>query len=117
MTLVASVYFVKEIEMDNYEKGAYGNRLLVHDEKFKIEFTDTDDLKDGLGEWLSNNFDVDKDVFVKYVENEFENNRFDYSQNEDGEGCRIKITEDNPDGWIADYFFYVDVLQKVDYAF
>lgn len=116
--LTASVYFTKEAERDSYEKGAYGDRRFIYDEKFHIEFEDTDDLKEKLANWVARHFDVDAQDFLEYVENEIENNRFDYCQGEDGDSSRMVVNKENPEGWIADYTFYInDVFQKVDYEF
>lgn len=115
---VADVYFTKEVEKDNYEKGCYGDRSLIFDKRFTIKFKNTEHLKVKLAEWLQGYFDVNKDTFVKYVENEIEANRFDYSQNEDIDGIHMNITKDSPDGYLADYTFYIDnVYEEIDYNF
>lgn len=61
---------------------------------------------------------MDPNTFVDQVSNEIENNRFDYNQNENGDGDYIVLTEENPNGFLCDYQFYVDkVTQEIDYTF
>lgn len=114
----AHISFYKEVEKDNYETGVHGPRTIVFNEKFTVDFTDTNNLKDKLANYLYGFMDIDRLDFVKYVSNECENNRFDYSQNENAEGERITIDENNPDGYLADYYFYIDkVTEEIEYTF
>lgn len=113
--LIARVEFEKRAEKDNWGKGCYGGAWTVYTDKFSVEFTDTDDLKQKLAKWVSSHFDVNEDDFAKYADNECENNRFDYCQGEDADGNHMVVTEDNPEGYLADYTFWIEVTQKVDY--
>lgn len=117
--LIAHVSFYKEVEKDNYEKGCYGSRSLIFNEEFTVNFKDTDDFKQQLASYTSTLFDVNEGHFIKWVENECENNRFDYAQNEDEEGNHIEITSENPDGYYAVYSYYINKVteQIVDYKF
>ncbi|AIW03170.1 hypothetical protein CPT_Mater235 [Bacillus phage Mater] len=113
----ATVTFEKTVEKDNWELGCYDGHRLICDDTFSFEFTTAEDLKEVLATWISNRFDVQKENFLNYVQNECYNNRFDYSQSEDAEGEYTFITEDNPDGFLASYMFWVDVTQKVEFEF
>lgn len=117
---IASVSIEKMVEQDNYETGCYGDLFTAFFESFTIEFNSTQDLLEKLGEFLSSHFDVNSDDFMKHVNNEIENSRFDYDQSEDGEGDKIDITPANPDGYLARYSFYIDSVREVkeiDYTF
>ena len=114
--LIANVSFEKVVQYDSYEMGCSIERWSVANDNFSIKFTDVADLKKGLAEWVSERFDVNENYFIKHVENECDNNRFDYSQNEDEEDNYMEVSKDNPDGYLADYSFYVtNVLEEVDY--
>lgn len=104
----AKVYFWKDVERDNWEKGCYGGIKGIYDETFHVEFEDTTDLLKKLAKWTSSRFNVKAETFLEYVENECENNRFDYAQPEDDDGDYKKITENDPEGWYAMYFYRVD---------
>jgi hypothetical protein len=110
---------MKEVEKDNWFEGVYGSRSLVFDEKFTVEFDGSmDDLKEKLGDYITRHFDVVHNDFIKYVENAIELNRFDYCQCEDEDGINITLTEENPEGYCADYTFYIDdVYEKVNFKF
>jgi hypothetical protein len=113
----AHVKFYKDVERDNYSKGCYGGVRGVYDDKFSVEFENTEDLKRRLAEWTSSRFAVRVDTFLKYVENECEPNRFDYAQPEDDDGNFKHITEDDPEGWYAMYFYHIEVFKPVSYDF
>jgi hypothetical protein len=116
----AKINFAKEIEMDNFERGCEGSRTLVYNENISIDFQDTNELKEKMAKWLSNYFDVNENDFINYVQNECQNNRFDYNQSEDSEGNKIKITKENPNGFLADYSFLVlevKEVKEVNYIF
>jgi hypothetical protein len=115
--LNAKVKFFKDVEKDNYFNGCCGGISSVHDETFDVEFEDKDDLLQKLAKWTSRHFDVKEETFLKYVENECENNRFDYAQPEDADGDFKHITEDDPEGYYAMYFYHVEVYKKVSYTF
>lgn len=118
MGLIANVRFGKMVCKDNWEEGCVGSSWHVYDESFSVEFEDKNDLIDKLGDYLSNGFGVDKDDFVKYVNNDCEPDRFDYCRGEDGDGFEFMVTEQNPDGYLADYTFYVeDVCKRINYDF
>ena len=117
MTKKASVYFEKMAVKDTWEDGCVGNSWHVYDERFNVDFEDTDDLINKLGIFISNNFDVNKDEFLEHVNNECENDRFDYCQGEDADGNKMSVTEDNPNGYLADYMFHVEVFERLDYKF
>lgn len=115
---LAHVLFTKEVEEDNYFEGCNGKRRLIYDEKLHIQFKDTNDFKNKLADIVTTYFDIDKQDFLEYVENEIENNSFDFSQSEDGEGERWAITEEHPNGYYASYnFFVLDVYEKIEYTF
>lgn len=114
---IARINYHKIAQHDNYEEGCTGNAWLVDSGYFMLEFTSTDDFKSKLAKWVSARFDVGENDFYNNVENEIENNRFDYSQNEDGASSYKKIDENNTDGYLCDYNFWVEVLQKIDYKF
>lgn len=118
-TYMANVYFTKEVCTDNYYEGCDTDYRLVFDQKFTIEFTDTNDLIRQLATYVSTTyFDVDFNEFTEYVTNEIENNRFDYCQNENESGYRTQVTVDNQTAFLADYTFYVNNVAKiVDYVF
>lgn len=116
--MLALVYMAKEVEKDNYEKGCHGGLSFLYDEKFTVYFNDTAELKKKLGQWASERFDVKAEDFASFVNNEIENDRFDYNQSEDAEGRFTTITEDNPDGYLAFYTFWIKgVYQEVEYTF
>lgn len=113
--LVANVLFFKDAERDNFTEGCSGNRTLVHEEKFTVEFMNTHNLIQKLCDWATSNFDISASAFMEYTNNECENNRFDYCQSEDNQGNQMDITEENPDGYLASYTFLItDVSQKID---
>lgn len=119
--LTAKIIFEKRVQHDNWEKGCETNSWIVSNDSFTIDFTDSEDFKNKLANWVVNNFDVNKEDFLKYAFLKYtdsELNRFDYSQNEDKEGDYIRLTEDNPDGYLCDYTFWVDkVMAEVDFKF
>lgn len=116
--LTARVQFIKEVEKDNWEYGCYGGITTVYTDEFHVEFEGKHDLLQKLAQWTANHFDVEESTFLEYVENECENNRFDYAQTEDGDGDFKRITEEDPEGWYAMYFYHIDeVYQKVNYTF
>jgi len=110
---IATVNMDKMVEQDNYELGCQGSSRYVFEDSFTIEFNSTQDLLEGLANYISSNFDVDQNTFVEHVNNEIENNRFDYNQSEDNEGDRIDITPENPDGYLAQYTFYIEDVKEV----
>ena len=115
---IASVYMTKHVTTDNYFDGCAFDDRFIYEKNFTVEFINTSDLIEELGIEVSQIFDIDIDSFIKYTVNEIENNRFDYCQNEDDEGCKIDITKENPNGYLADYTFYIDkVSQIIDYTF
>lgn len=114
----AKVNFEKMVQHDNWEHGCGMEHWTTYHETFYINFTDTDNLKEELAKWISNHFDVSQDDFLKHVNNDCELDRFDYNQNEDGNADKMDITQENPDGYLADYMFWIaEVTQKVDYKF
>lgn len=114
----AHVNFYKDIEKDNWHTGCEGLKQSSYFEKFTVDFTDKDDLLEELADYITAHFDVYHDEFIEYVNNECDNNRFDYSQNEDDDGNRIDLKETNPDGWLAYYQFLITkVTQEVEYKF
>lgn len=118
MIKYAHVNFYKDVEQDNWELGVVGKHQAIHFEKFIVEFTDTDDLKEKLADYITEYFDVWHNNFIDFVENECENNRFDYSQNEDDDGHATTLTEEYPDGYLASYQFLItEVTQKIEYTF
>lgn len=117
MAFTATVYFEKMATKDNWEEGCVGQSWHVYDERFNVEFEDKKDLINKLGDYMSRFFAVNKSDFVENVSNECENNRFDYCQGEDEDGMPFTVTEQNPDGYLADYMFHVEVYEKVDYEF
>jgi hypothetical protein len=114
---IATVSFWKDVEKDNYSEGCYGGVQGVCDDKFVVEFNTKEDLLEQLAEWTANRFDVTEENFLEHVENECDKNRFDYAQGEDGEGDYMQVTEDNPEGYYAMYFYRVSVSQKVEFSF
>lgn len=115
---VAHISMDKVVQEDNWYQGCSVKSWFTYDEHFTVEFEDTADLKEKLADWVSNNFDIHPATFLKYVTNEVENNRFDYSQNEDGEANHKIITEEDPDGYLADYHFYISqVTAPIEYTF
>jgi hypothetical protein len=116
--LVAKVYFEKRVQEDNFDNGCELQSWITLSENLNIEFKDTDDFKSKLADWSSSWFGIDEDEFLKYVSNEVDNNRFDYSQNEDSNGNSIVLTKERPNGYLCDYTFCVnEVLERVDYKF
>lgn len=116
--LTAKVYFRKEVERDNWEKGCYGGITTICTDEFCVEFEDKQDLLQKLAKWTANRFDVKESTFLEYIENECENDRFDYAQPEDDDGDFKHITEEDPEGWYAMYFYHIDeVYQKINYTF
>jgi hypothetical protein len=116
----ATVLFTKEAEKDHYERGCEGGSYTVCQENIQVNFTSTEDLKVNLAEWASSRFDIDKGTFLEHVHNECENHRFDYDQSEDWQGDAIKITPENPHGYLARYEFLimnVVEVQEVDFTF
>ena len=114
----AKVLFYKQVEKDNYYEGCHGGLNLVYEDILEIEFKNKQDFVEKLAKYTSENFDVDEKTFLKHVENIHHNHRFDYYQTEDENGNRMKITKENPDGYCANYLFYVaDVYGKVHYKF
>lgn len=112
------VYFCKEVEPDNYFNGVSGSISVVSSDTIYVDFADTDDLLQSLAQWASERFDVDFDTMRKGFTNECQLDRFDYYQNENADGLKITITENNPDGYHCSYSFYIDeVLELVDYKF
>ena len=115
---VANVSFEKMVQHDNYENGCSINSWITSTDDFVVFFTDTNDFKEKLADWVVARFDVDRGDFIEYVQNEDSNNRFDYCQGEDEDSNCITISKDNPDGYLADYFFYVsNVSEEIDYTF
>lgn len=110
---MATVNVEKMVEQDNYETGCQGGSRFVFDDTFTIEFNSTQDLLEGLADYVSSNFDVNPVTFIEHVNNEIENNRFDYNQSEDGEGDKIDITPADPDGYLAQYTFYIEDVKEV----
>ncbi|USL89398.1 hypothetical protein vBBceHLY2_00122 [Bacillus phage vB_BceH_LY2] len=114
----AHVYFVKESEKDNWNEGLIGERQFVYEEKFTVDFVDTNDLKEKLAKYLTGHFDVCNADFIKYGEKDDENNSFIYSQNECVDGNKVTLTEENPNGYLSDYTFYITkVTQEIEYTF
>ena len=115
---IATVNFAKMVQHDNFDNGCSTNSWITSTDDFVVSFTDTNDFKEKLADWIVSHFDVDRVEFMEYVNNECDNNRFDYCQNEDGDGDCITITESNPDGYLADYSFHVsNIAEEVDYKF
>lgn len=115
--LFARIVWDKIACKDNWDKGADVESWVVQDGKTMFSFTDADDFKNKLADYVCKNFDVNKDDFLKYATNEIENNRFDYNQNEDSNSNRTELSESNPDGYLCDYTFWVDVVQEVKFNF
>lgn len=110
---IAHIVFYKDIEKDNFTKGCDPQTSqLVWDTNFTLEFTDTNDLVDKLTNYITYHFDVKSEDFKAFVNNECDNYRFDYNQSEDGEGKRVDITEENPNGYLATYQFMVTRVMK-----
>jgi len=115
---IADVTVEKMVTEDNWEHGVTGDYTTVYYDSFFVEFNDMQDLKHQLAKWVSERFAIDEKDFIDYVTNDIEDNRFDYSQNEDADGNYKMLTKDDPDGYLCDYIFYIQhVLQKVDYKF
>jgi hypothetical protein len=119
--LIAEVYATKIIQEDHWERGCTGARMVSFNDKTQLEFTDTNDLVDGLGEWISSLTDIDKDAFVRDVQHDPEGSTEDsfwYSRTEDGDAEAKFLTESDPEGWLAEYEFTVTrVMQEVEYQF
>jgi len=118
--LIATVTIEKTAEKDNWEIGCHGGENVIVFDEFQVEFTDKHDFVNKLAAWASNHFDITETSFTTYVHNNIDNNRFDYSQNEDEEGSFKHITEQDPDGYHCRYTFYVnEVLEvsQVQYTF
>lgn len=114
----ARIRFYKDVEKDNWEKGCYGGIERVSYTNINIDFEDKEDLLLQLAKWTASRFGVEELNFLKYVENECENNRFDYARPEDEDGYYKKITEDDPDGYYAMYFYEIEeVFKPVHYVF
>lgn len=116
--MIAHVSFYKDVEKDNWFNGSTGSLQSVYDEKFTVEFSNTDDLKEKLADYITMHFDVWHNDFIEFVKNECENNRFDYAQNENNDGRKIELTEEQPNGYYAMYFFHIDkVTKEIEYKF
>ena len=116
--MTAKVYFYKDVEEVSCNEGCSGSLSSIVNEIIYFDFEDTEDLCEQMANWTAKRFDVNKNNFLEYVNNEIENNRFDYSQNEDGDGNYTRLTENNPDGFHAMYCFLVDeVYKKIEYKF
>lgn len=116
--MIAHVSFSKEVEKDNWHEGVTGHRTTVFHEKFTVEFENTEHFKEKLADLVTGMFDVPHSDFIEHVSNECDNDRFDYNQNEDDYGNRISLTEENPDGYLAHYeFFVLRVTQEISYTF
>jgi hypothetical protein len=114
----AKVYLTKEVTGYNLHNGCDENRHHVWDATFHCNFIDTNDLKEKLVDYLSNVSFINRKDFLEYVSNEIENNRFDYCQTENSDGFLIELTEENPDGYIADYTFSINkVYVEAAYQF
>mgnify|MGYP003290589017 CR=1 FL=1 len=115
---IAQVYMTKHATEDNYHEGCASSRSFVYDEHFTVEFTDTKNLIEKLCVWTENFFSIDSEAFMKYISNEIENNRFMYSQSEDGDSNLTNITVDNPNGYLCDYDYYIETVSEiVEYEF
>ena len=115
---IATVSFDKMVQDFNYEDGAGLESWFTSDDNITVGFTDTHDFKKKLANWVSERFDIDKDDFVNNLDNDIDNNVFFYSQLEDKRGNHNDVTEDNPDGYLADYRFgVVSVAEVINYKF
>ncbi|AGR46712.1 hypothetical protein PP653_gp038 [Bacillus phage Basilisk] len=115
---IANVYFTKTATADNFHNGCAYESQLIHEEKFTVEFNDTEDLKEKLADYTTKHFDVWHNDFIEYVTNETENNRFDYQQNECEDARKLTLTEEYPDGFLCDYSFTITkVSQETEYKF
>ena len=116
--MLAHVDFYKDVEKDNWDNGCTGSITCIYYGELVFSFENTTNLVEKLAEYISNNFDVDINEFVSEVNNECGNKRFDYCQNEDGNGDKITLTKDNPDGYLAQYSFLVTkVTKEIEYTF
>lgn len=117
--MIAHVSIYKEVERDNWTNGCTGSRNLLFNENITIDFENTNDLKEKLYMYASGIFDIPNgEMFMEYLSNDYENNCFDYSQNEDNDEMMIQLSEKNPDGWFVEYIFYINkVTQEIKYKF
>lgn len=110
--LKAKINFMLEVYKDNFFSGE-GEHCNSHFEKdIYITFNDKQDLIEKVAEWVSERFDVSESDFIKYNDTE-EENRIFYSQNENEKDLHIELTENNPDGYIVNYDFYIEEVSKV----
>jgi hypothetical protein len=115
--LEARVSFYKDVEEDNFTHGCHGGLRPVYSQVIHISFNDKQDLLQQIADWTASHFDVKVSDFMQYVDNEVENNRFNYAQNEDGDGEYMTINEENPNGYYAMYEYRIEVYQPIEYKF
>jgi hypothetical protein len=106
--LWAKVYLDKSVQDYNINEGAdpSADRILFTD-NFEVEFSDKDSLVEGLADYICEIFDVNRDAFIKRTDNEFDEMKFEYNQIEDDNGFYTELTEENPDGYLVDYTFFI----------
>lgn len=115
---IACVGFDKMCQHFNINNGASGDVWTVQDDKIFIEFDDTSDFKDKLAQWVTERFYVEVIDFNEYCEKQEDEDIFTYCQSEDEEGYKLELDENNQDGYLSDYTFYVmEVSKQVEYKF
>lgn len=112
---VASLFFTKNIEEDDYNEGAEGHERTMFEESGSVGADSMDNLKTEISAWLGTYGFKFKDFsyFDEEGENEMLGGRFETDRNEDNEGNPIQLTEKNPKGWLARYSLYVLVSKRV----
>lgn len=117
---LAKVNFYKDVEKDNYFEGITPELTSIDFQQIEFTFETEDELLYKMSRWVYERFDVDFDEYLKYVNNDCDDYRFDYNQNEDDDGSAVLLSADNPDGYLAHYqmlVLEVFEIELLDYKF
>lgn len=112
----ATIFFLKEVCEDDFFEGASIQRYTTIEKKKEVYFKENKiSLLSSIYEAFElAYFDIDKMDFINnYYFNDIDNDSLQYQQNEDKEGSKITLSEDNKKGFLCSYEFFIFDLKEV----
>lgn len=103
MKMIYKCYLTNSVQKDNWKNGCELKSWSTFDDSFVV--SDKDELKNEL-----ECYGLD---LSKFEVCDIDSNRLDYCRNEDNDGNEINLTEHNPNGFLVDYFLYIEKFGEI----